>query len=151
MRHKAPSNEGHCDDQGLLVADGQLDLPARASVHRRLWHSCYGMKWSYLDRVWRRYCPRSTRGRLTVGLFAICCLQSVDGDRVLVAVHDKHVVFLVSLEDLERPIIGALQRTAMGIVVNIHPAGGSQVVGLVGRKSTVELMCGWEDRARVVL
>ena len=67
------------------------------------------------------------------------------------AVHVKHVVFLVSLEDLERPIIGALKRTAMDIVANIHPAGGSQVVGLVCRKSTMELMCGWEDRAHVVL
>ena len=113
MHHKAPSNEGHHDDQGLLVADGQLDLPSRASVHRRLWRSYCGLKWSYLERVWRRYCPRRKRGRLTFGLFAVCCLQSVDGDRVLVADHVKHVVFLVSLEDLERPIIGALQRTAM--------------------------------------
>ena len=70
---------------------------------------------------------------------------------MLVAFHVKHVVFLVSLEDLERPIIRALKRTAKGIVANIHPAGGSQVVGLVGRKSTMELMCGWEDRAHVVL
>ena len=101
--------------------------------------------------MWQRYCPRSNRGRLIVGLFAVCCLQSVDRDRVLVAVHVKHVVFLVSLEDLERPIIEALQWTAMGTVANIHPAGGRQVVGLVGRESTVELMCGWEDRAHVVL
>ena len=66
------------------------------------------------------------------------------------AIHVKHI-FLVSLEDLERPIIGALQRTAIGIVANIYPAGESQVVRLVGRKSTVELMCGWEDCAHVVL
>ena len=49
-------------------------------------------------------------GQLAVGLFAKCHFEPVDGDRVLAAVHVKHVVFVVDLKDLERPIIGRCSR-----------------------------------------
>ena len=41
-----------------------------------------------------------------VDLFAECCLEPVDGDRVLAAIHIEHVVLVVDLKDLERPIVG---------------------------------------------
>ena len=57
---------------------------------------------------------------MVVGLFAVCCFEPVDGDRVFVAVHVEHVVFVMNLKDLEWPIGGALQWAAGSIVANLH-------------------------------
>ena len=88
---------------------------------------------------------------MAVSLFAECCLEPVDGDRVLAAVHIEHVVLVVDLKDLERPIIGALQRTTRSIMADVHIAGGSQGVRLVSQVAAVVLMCRWQDGAHVVL
>ena len=88
---------------------------------------------------------------MTVGLFAECRFEPVNGDRVLAAIHVEHVVFVVDLKDLERPVVGALQRTTRSIMVNVHITGGSQGVGLVSRVAAMVLMCRWQDGAHVVL
>ena len=43
---------------------------------------------------------------MAVGLFAKCCFEPVNGDRVLAGIHIEHIVLVVDLKDLERPIIG---------------------------------------------
>ena len=45
----------------------------------------------------------------TVGLVAICCLQSVDRDRIMAAIHVDHIVLLMNFNDLKWAIIGVLQ------------------------------------------
>ena len=78
---------------------------------------------------------------MVVVLFAECCLEPVDGDRVLVAIHIEHVVLVVDLKGLERPIIGALQRTMRSVMADVHIAGGSQGVRLVSQVAAVVLVC----------
>ena len=84
-------------------------------------------------------------------LFAECFLEPVDGDRVLVVIHIEHVVLVVDLKGLERPIIGALQRTMRSVMVDVHIAGGSQGVRLVSQVAAVVLVCRWQDGTHVVL
>ena len=88
---------------------------------------------------------------MAVGLFSKCHFEPVDRDSVLAAVHGKHVVFAVDLKGLERPIVGALQRTMRSVVANTYITGGSQGVGFVSRVAAVMLMCRWQDGAHVVL
>ena len=51
---------------------------------------------------------RRNKGRSTVGLRAICCLQSVNGDRIMVAILVEYIVLLMNFKGLKRAIIGAL-------------------------------------------
>ena len=88
---------------------------------------------------------------MAVVLFAECCLEPVDGDRVLAAIHIEHVVLVVDLKDLEQPIIGALQRATRSVMADVHIAGGSQGVWLVSQVAAVVLVCRWQDGAHVVL
>ena len=66
-------------------------------------------------------------------MFAECCFGPVNEDRVLVAVHVEHIVFVMNLQDLERPVVGTLQQITRSIVVNLYITRGSQGVGLVIR------------------
>ena len=72
-------------------------------------------------------------------------------ETVLEAIHIEHVVFVVDLKDLERPIIGALQWTTRSFMAKVHITGGSQGVRLVSQVAAVVLMCKWQDGAHVVL
>ena len=91
------------------------------------------------------------RGQLALGLFTKCRFESVNGDRVLAVVHVEHVVFVMDLQDLERPVVGALQWTMRCVIANVHITSGSQGVGLVSRVASIVLMCRWQDGAHVVL
>ena len=75
---------------------------------------------------------------MAVGLFAECRFEPVDGNRVLAAIHVKHVVFVMDLEDLERPVVGAPQRTTENVMANVHITDRSQGVGLVGRVASTK-------------
>ena len=88
---------------------------------------------------------------MAVILFAECCLEPVNGDRVLAAIHIEHIVLVVDLKDIEEPIIGTLQRTMRSIMADVHIADRSQGVRLVSQATTVVLVCRWQDRAHVVL
>ena len=72
-------------------------------------------------------------------------------ETVLKAIHIEHVVIVVDLKDLERPIIGVLQWTTRSVMADVHIAGGSQGVRLVSQVPAVVLMCRWQDGAHVVL
>ena len=47
-------------------------------------------------------------------------------------VHVKHIILLMSLQDLERAVIGALQWFAVSIMTNVHIASGFEAVRRVG-------------------
>ena len=104
-----PPSEGHEDLQGLLVLNGPLDLSARASIpSRRGCNSCQ-VRRCISEWEGRREIQRKCRGRLVVSLLAEYHFQQVDQNKALVAVYIKHIVLVVDPEDLERPVIKALQ------------------------------------------
>ena len=50
----------------------------------------------------------------------------------MASVHVKHIVLLMSLQDLEWAAIRALQWFAVGIMANVHIASGCEAVRRVG-------------------
>ena len=130
-RHKGPPSEGHRDGQALPVANGNLGVSARARVYGRLWRDCCWLRRSRTSKR-RRNSRRRNRGRLAVNLLTVCRLEPVNGDRVTATVHVKYVILRMSLEDLERAVIGALQWFAVSIMADVHISSGSEGVRRVG-------------------
>ena len=68
----------------------------------------------------------------------------------MASIHIKHIILLMSLNNLERAVVRALQWFAVSVMSDIHIASGGKIARCVGRTAAVELLCRGKDGAHIV-
>ena len=68
----------------------------------------------------------------------------------MASIHVEHVILLMSLNNLERAVVGALQWGAVSVMSDIHIASGGKIARRVCRAAAVELLCRGKDGAHIV-